>query len=86
MFKVVVFPANDMTIYITIDKQKIDSLTLVACSGFSQQDKKTRSYSNDRRVDFVRRLRSALLQSRVTYNFYPDFNNIEYIIVVVIRI
>jgi hypothetical protein len=27
MFKVVVFPANDMPIYITIDKQKIDSLT-----------------------------------------------------------
>ena len=24
-------------------------------------------------------LPSALLQSRVTYNFYPDFNNIEYI-------
>jgi hypothetical protein len=79
MFKVVVFPANDMPIYITIDKQKIDSLTLVARSGFSEQDKKALSHSHDKRIDFVRRLRSALLQSRVTYNFYPDFNNIEYI-------
>jgi hypothetical protein len=68
-----------MPIYITIDKQKIDSLTLVARSGFSEQDKKALSHSNDKRVDFVRRLRSALPQSRVTYNFYPDFNNIEYI-------
>ena len=34
MFKVVVFPAKDMPLYITIDKQKVDSLNLVPRSLF----------------------------------------------------
>lgn len=79
MFKVVVYPAKDMPIHITIDKRKIDSLNLLARSTFSEIDKKALSHSNDKRVDFVRRLRSALLQSDVMYNFYPNLNTIEYI-------
>lgn len=79
MFKVVVYPAKDMPVHITIDKQKVDSLNLVPRSAFSELDKKALSHSNDKRVDFVRRLRSVLFQSRVTYNFYPNFNTIEHI-------
>ena len=69
MFKVVVYPAKDMPIHITIDKQKIDSLNLVARSAFSDLDKKALSHSNDKRVDFVRRLRSVLFQSGVSIIF-----------------
>jgi hypothetical protein len=77
-FKVVLYPTK-MPIHILIDKQSVDSLKLVARSTFLEIDKKALSRSNDKRVDFVRRLRSVLFQSGVTYNFYPNLNTIEYI-------
>lgn len=79
MLKVVVLPSQDMPIRVVIDKQKIDSVRLVARSGFSEQDKKTLAALKEKRVDFVRRLREAFLHSRVFANFYPDYNNIQYI-------
>jgi hypothetical protein len=60
-------------------KQKVDSIKLVARSTFSEQDKKTLAALKEKRIDFVRRLREAFFHSHVVANFYPDYNDIQYI-------
>ena len=68
-----------MPVHVRIENQKIDSIKLVARSTFSDQDKKTLGNLKEKRIDFVRRLRTAFFHSRVVASFYPDFNNIQYI-------
>lgn len=78
-FKVTFYPMQNMPLQVLIEKQKIDSIKLVSRSGFTEQDKKTLAAFKEKRVDFVRRLREAFFHSCVVANFYPDYNNIQFI-------